>query len=70
MTLNNLKHYQLFINGKWTNASTGKTFRTADPYTGEDWAELAEGDAADVETAIDAARAAFDAGKKVRLPLP
>ena len=60
MTLNNLKHYQLFINGKWTNASTGKTFRTADPYTGEDWAELAEGDAADVETAIDAARAAFD----------
>ena len=60
MTTNNLKQYQLFINGESTNSSTGKTFRTVDPFTGEDWAELAEGDAADVEAAVDAARAAFD----------
>ncbi|MFT4564946.1 MAG: acyl-CoA reductase-like NAD-dependent aldehyde dehydrogenase, partial [Gammaproteobacteria bacterium] len=60
MASNDLKQYQLFINGEWTDASSGKTFRSADPFTGEDWAELAEGDTSDVEAAIDAARAAFE----------
>ena len=56
-----IAQYQLFINGEWRDASSGKTFRSADPFTGEDWAELAEGEtAADVEAAIDAARAAFE----------
>ena len=57
-----IAQYKLFINGEWRDASSGKTFRSADPFTGEDWAELPEGDVADVEAAIDAARAAFEDG--------
>lgn len=53
---------QLFIDGDWTPAASGKTFQTENPSTGEVLAELAEGDKADVDRAVAAARRAFDEG--------
>ena len=51
---------QLFINGQWADAASGRMFETPDPATGETLARVAEGDAEDVDRAVRAARAAFD----------
>ncbi len=53
---------QLFIDGKWVSAATGRTFTTPNPATGEDLATLAEGDAEDINRAVAAARRAFEEG--------
>ena len=53
---------QLFIDGQWTAAASGKTFDTPDPATGRTLARVAEGDAEDVDRAVNAARRAFDDG--------
>ena len=53
---------QLFINGQWTDASSGKTFETPNPATGETLARIAEGDAQDIDRAVRAARSAFEGG--------
>ena len=51
---------QLFINGQWTDAASGKTFETPNPATGDTLARVAEGDAEDINRAVRAARAAFN----------
>src|SRR5262252_1550877 len=53
---------KLLINNKWADAASGKTFPTINPATGETIAQVAEADAADVDKAVAAARAAFDNG--------
>ena len=53
---------QLFINGQWADAASGRTFETPNPATGETLARVAEGDAEDVDRAVRAARRAFDEG--------
>ena len=53
---------KMLINGKWVGARSGKTFPTYDPSTGEVLAQIAEGDKADIEEAVKAARAAFEKG--------
>jgi len=53
---------QLFINGQWTDAASGKTFETPNPATGDTLAHVAEGDAEDIDRAVKAARKAFDEG--------
>ena len=53
---------QLFINGQWIDAASGKTFETPNPATGETLAQVAEGDAEDIDRAVRAARTAFDEG--------
>src|SRR4028119_1533439 len=54
------RHYQLFIDGKWVDAESGKTFTSPNPATGETLAEVAEADKADVHKAVAAARRAFE----------
>ncbi len=51
---------QLFINGQWVDAASGRTFETPNPATGETLARVAEGDAEDINRAVRAARAAFE----------
>src|SRR5271168_218279 len=51
---------KLLINGHWAASESGKTFATVNPSTGEEICQVAEADAADVEKAVRAARAAFD----------
>ncbi len=53
---------QAFINGTFADAVSGKTFVTENPATGRPIARIAEGDAADVDCAVKAARAAFESG--------
>ena len=56
------KPRKMLINGKWVDAVSGKTFPTYDPSTGEVLAQVAEGDRADIDLAVKAARKAFDEG--------
>jgi len=51
---------QLFINGEFVDAASGRTFETPNPATGETLAHVAEADAEDINRAVAAARAAFD----------
>lgn len=57
-----VRQTQCFIGGEWIPAESGKTFNTYHPATGEVIAEVAEGDAVDVDKAVAAARKAFDDG--------
>ena len=57
---NTPRKYQLFIDGQWVDAESGKTFTTPNPSTGEPLAEVAEADAADIDKAVAAARRAFE----------
>ncbi len=50
---------QLFIDGRWTPARSGRTFETVNPSTGKVLATLADGDAGDIDAAVDAARRAL-----------
>jgi phenylacetaldehyde dehydrogenase len=58
---------QLFIDGQWTDAASGKTFETPNPATGETLARIAEGDAEDIDRAVRAARRAFEEGPWSRM---
>lgn len=53
---------KMLINGKWVDAVSGKTFTTENPATGETICRVAEGDKADIDKAVVAARAAFETG--------
>ncbi len=53
---------KLLIDGKWRDSKSGKTFETINPATEEVIAQVAEGDAADIDLAVKAARKAFDSG--------
>jgi aldehyde dehydrogenase (NAD+) len=57
-----IKHTECFIDGKWVPAVSGKTFATMNPATEQEIAQVAEGDAADVDAAAKAARKAFESG--------
>lgn len=54
-----LERFRLFINGEFTDADTGETFSSVDPYRGREWAELAQAGPADVDRAVSAARRAL-----------
>ncbi|XP_036323762.1 aldehyde dehydrogenase, mitochondrial isoform X1 [Rhagoletis pomonella] len=53
------KYTQLFINNEFVDAVSGKKFPTINPATGKLIAEVAEGDKADVDLAVAAAKKAF-----------
>src|SRR5580700_11210500 len=61
------KPRKMLIDGKWVNAASGKTFATYNPATGEILAHVAEGDRADIDAAVQAARRAFDKGPWTRM---
>ena len=58
-----MKLYQQYINGAWVEPATGEYFDTENPYTGEIWAKIARGGAADADMAVMAAKAAFENGE-------
>ncbi len=60
---------KLFIDGKYVDAISGKTFDDVNPATGELIARVAEADYADVDLAVKAARKAFDEGPWPRMPV-
>jgi aldehyde dehydrogenase (NAD+) len=62
-----VQHTDCFIDGKWVPAASGRRFATINPATEEVIAEVAEGDAADVDRAVTAARRAFESGPWSRM---
>ena len=51
---------RLLIGGQWRPAASGKEFDTINPATGKVIARSREGDAADIDLAVKAARRAFE----------
>ena len=62
------KNKQLYIDGKWVDSKSGKTFDVEDPATGKQIATCAAGDSTDSDIAVKAARKAFDSGKWTSIP--
>jgi aldehyde dehydrogenase (NAD+) len=54
------KQYELFINGKFVKPNSGKYFDTINPATEEKISSIAESNEKDVDTAVKAARSAYD----------
>jgi aldehyde dehydrogenase (NAD+) len=52
------RRFAHFINGAWQPPAAGEYFDTVDPSTGEKLASVAQGSAADVDAAVQSARAA------------
>lgn len=61
------KKYQLFINGQFVDAVSGKTFESINPATGEVNGIVAEGDKEDIDLAVQAAYNAFENGEWPRM---
>jgi aldehyde dehydrogenase (NAD+) len=53
---------KMLIDGKWKKSASGKTFETINPATEEVITHVSEGDAADIDLAVKAARKAFESG--------
>src|ERR1700749_5172265 len=51
---------KMLIDGRWVAAASGKTFESRNPATGELLATVAEGDAADIDLEVAAARRALE----------
>src|SRR5205814_651995 len=54
------KRYSLFIDGKFVKPHSGKYFPSINPATEEKLAEIADGDAHDIDRAVKSARRAFN----------
>ena len=51
---------QAFIDGRFVDSGSGKTYEVVSPATGETLTEVAECDAADIDAAVSAARRSFE----------
>ena len=58
---------KLYIDGKWVEAASGKTFESIDPATEKVICRVAEADAEDVDRAAKAATRAFYHGEWSRM---
>lgn len=54
--------YQMYIDGKYVDSASGKWFDSFNPYTGEPWAQIAQGTAEDVDRAVRVAHKAYTEG--------
>ena len=61
-----IKFTQLFINNEFVDSISGNTFTTLDPATEEEICKIAEGDKADIDVAVKAAKKAFELGSPWR----
>ena len=57
-----MKKFQMYIDGKYVDAASGKWFDSYNPFTGKVWSQVAEGGAEDVDRAVKAAHRAFTEG--------
>ena len=66
-TATDLARYQMFVDGRWIESSSGATFETENPFTGRAWATIPRGTPDDVDRAVRAAHTAFRAGAWARM---
>jgi len=57
-----MQKYQMYIDGKYVDSASGKWFDSYNPYTGEPWAQIAQGNAEDADRAVRAAHKAYSEG--------
>lgn len=57
-----MQRFNLYIDGRQQPPSSERWFTSDNPFTGQPWAEIARGDAADVDKAVQAAHLAFTQG--------
>ncbi|ESN93659.1 hypothetical protein HELRODRAFT_187499 [Helobdella robusta] len=62
-----VKYTKIFLNNEWVDSVCGKTFKTINPATESVICEVAEGDKADVDRAVKAARDAYKLGSPWRM---
>ncbi|HEX4853710.1 aldehyde dehydrogenase [Arenimonas sp.] len=62
-----MKTYQHFIDGRYVEPASQRWMDTVDPYTGQPWAQIPQGDARDVDRAVAAARRAMREGPWSRM---
>ena len=60
--MSNIQRFQMYIGGEWCDPASGEWFESYNPYTGQVWAEIPRGNAADAERAVAAAYGAFTGG--------
>jgi aldehyde dehydrogenase (NAD+) len=65
--MSSVKEYQLWINGQFVPAVAGETFESVNPFTGEPVARVPRGKQADINSAVMAARQAFEEGPWPRM---
>lgn len=58
---------KMLIDGKWIDSQSGKTFETINPATGDTICNIAEGDQADIDQAVIAARRALESKAWARM---
>lgn len=63
-----VRHYEMFIDGRWAGAHSGATMDIVDPASEELFARVPRGGVEDAAEAILAARLAFDTGPWPHLP--
>lgn len=61
-----ISYTKLFINNEWVDSISGKVFPVINPATAEKICDVQEGDKADIDKAVEAARAAFKLGSTWR----
>jgi len=61
-----IKYTELFINNEFVKSSSGKTYDTLNPSTGEPIAQIQEGNDVDINNAVAAAQEAFKLGSPWR----
>ena len=57
-----MQKYQMYIDGKYVDSASGKWFDSYNPYSGEPWAQIAQGSAEDVDRAVRVAHKAYTEG--------
>ena len=57
-----MQRYHMYIDGKYVDSASGKWFDSYNPFTGEPWAQIAQGNAEDADRAVRAAHRAFTEG--------
>jgi acyl-CoA reductase-like NAD-dependent aldehyde dehydrogenase len=58
-TATEVQTYKMFIGGEWVDALSGRRFDSFNPYTGEVWAQVPDGQEEDVDRAVQAAQKAL-----------
>jgi len=60
-----MQNYKMYINGKWVDAISGRTFATVNPSTGEELGRVPYAGKEDVDEAAKAANEALPAWSKM-----
>jgi len=61
------QHHQMYIDGQWCDAASGKTYDAVNPATGQPFATVPLGGRQDAQRAVKAANEAFELWQKVPL---